>query len=287
MTREATVTTLLRTIGEQMWSDFNQCVLPHAAQLGEDREEIVRACLRRYLPSRYGVSTGFVFDSNGTISRQVDVVIYDTLECPVFHTAGGKRFFPCEGVVCVGEVKSRLKSVRDAIGAFEALQTVKKLDRTASDKNLTKRDGRPLEPHSNHLDQIFSFVFVVSQCLTEENMRAALIAHLRDFPRHEWPNVIFAFDNYLLTFACPNGYCPNPMHAWGISVIKGIECYELLAHFVQKVAQAVVVTSTASFSYWDYLEAESLPKATIYPFDSGSPLQADLPKHMRMPIPDQ
>jgi hypothetical protein len=50
--------------------------------------------LRAYIPARFDVSTGFVFDSKGNVSKQLDIVIANALVCPRFETAGGNRFYP-------------------------------------------------------------------------------------------------------------------------------------------------------------------------------------------------
>lgn len=52
------------------------------------------------------------------------VVIADTFACPVFETAGGVRFFPCEAVVAVGQVKSSMTSESVVRAALENVESV-------------------------------------------------------------------------------------------------------------------------------------------------------------------
>lgn len=101
---------MIETSGEHMWQSLRESLVRHPGELGAGRERVVREFLAKYLPKRFGVSHGFVFDATGAISEQMDVVVYDDLECPVFLSAGNVRFFPCEAVVCVGQVKSSITS---------------------------------------------------------------------------------------------------------------------------------------------------------------------------------
>jgi hypothetical protein len=79
-----------------MWASFSERLIPHPQEFGTNREEVVREFLSLHLPKRLGVSTGFVFDSSGAVSKQMDVVIYDCNDCPRFETVGGKYFFPAK-----------------------------------------------------------------------------------------------------------------------------------------------------------------------------------------------
>ena len=99
---------MLKAAGKQMKADLKERLIHHPGELGSDREEVIRRFLRAYLPKRFNVSDGFVFDSTGNVSQQLDIVISNSLICPRFETAGGKKFFPCESVVAVGQAKSSL-----------------------------------------------------------------------------------------------------------------------------------------------------------------------------------
>src|SRR6266704_3314125 len=103
---ELSLTRMLRGAGNRMSADLKERLISHPGEVGTDREEIIRGFLRSYLPKRFEVSTGFVFDSKGGLSKQLDIIIADSLVCPRFETLGGKRIYPCECVVSVGQVRS-------------------------------------------------------------------------------------------------------------------------------------------------------------------------------------
>lgn len=246
------VGSLLRSYGEQMRASLTENLVPHAGELGADREEVVREFFRKYLQPRFGVSTGFVFDSEGNVSQQVDVIIFDAGAAPRFETVGGRMFFPCECVVSVGQVKSVLGSKHETRGALDNLRSVKVLNRGAGGESQSLRDGHFLDPVTNHLDQIFTFLIITGRVLKMDTMQACLSEYLRDNPRHLWPNACLAFDKYLLSYFCDDGVCPNPLHALGFSASTE-ECSkeELLLRFYTMVARATAATHVSAFPYWD------------------------------------
>ena len=58
-----------------MRADLAERLIEHPGELGVGPEEIVRRSLRAYIPTRFDVSVGIVFDSKGNASEQLDTVI--------------------------------------------------------------------------------------------------------------------------------------------------------------------------------------------------------------------
>ncbi len=279
MSRSFRIPELIQSAAEQMGAALRQKLIPHAGELGTGREEVIREFLREYLPKRFGVSTGFVFDSHGNVSRQIDVIINDNLMAPQFEAIGGKKFFPCESVVCVGEIKSSLSSRRSIRKAFDNLTSVKRLDRSAGGRNFAVINGEPINQVVNHLDQIFTFLFVTDKCVGEELMRKTLFEDLCEHPRHLWPNICYYFEHYLLTYGCDSGFCPNPMDAYAISSLNATSGKDLLLIFSRLVAGAIYVTRVSSFSYWEYLGGPDDLDVRVYAFEDA-PVKGPLPRHV-------
>ena len=271
---------LLESVARQMRIALQQKLVPHPGELGTGREEVIRDFLRRHLPKRFGVSTGFVFDADGRVSRQIDIVIYDAYYCPAFEAVGGKMFFPCESVVAVGEAKSHLTSVKKVSEAFDNLRSVKELDRSAGSKNISIKDDHLIDQRHNHLDQVFTFLIVTDKCVSTKSMREALFYYNRDYPRCQWLNLCYYFDQYLLTYCCEGGVCPNPMDAFAISCIESQAPEILLLRFYKMLARAIEVTSTSKFAYWQYLNASEDWEAFAYSFDGMMPYDVWVPPHM-------
>ena len=127
------------------------------------------------MPPGIGVGTGFVIDSYGNTSRQIDVLLYEKELCPVYKLNADVDYFPCEGVVAIGEVKSQISSA-EIDDIFEKTASVRKLRRYAiAEKSLlgnyetvpfrsfgsrTAMKGTPEESFDQHTklsDRIYGF----------------------------------------------------------------------------------------------------------------------------------
>src|SRR5258708_28829732 len=146
---------LLQSAGRRMRDDLAERLVPHPGELGTGREEIIRAFLRAYLPNRFEVATGFAFDACGSVSEQLDIIIANSLVCPRFETAGGKRFYPCESIVAVGQVKSSLttkQAFRDAMRNLASVKLLRSLSpRTCDRQQVRRKDRSPQQPLASDL----------------------------------------------------------------------------------------------------------------------------------------
>lgn len=208
---------LLRQAGQHLRINLSEHLIPHPGETGNDREETIRQFLRTHLPKRFSVSTGFAFDANGRVSQQLDIIISDSLLCAHFETAGGIRFYPCESIVAVGQIKSSLTIHTEFSSALSNLESAKSLDRSARGRAIDNRFGEVIDQTCNHLHQIFTFLFVLGDSLSQDTMHRALMDHVLHSAPYLWPNVVFALDKYLGTFCCDSGICPNPMDVRGIA----------------------------------------------------------------------
>ena len=104
--------------------------ITHSGQMGEVNEQLFIEVLRCYLPRRYGVEQGFVIDSNGQTSDQIDIVIYDLQYTPPLLKQMGHRYILAEAVYAVLEVKPALNKQYLDYAADKA-HSVRKLQRTS------------------------------------------------------------------------------------------------------------------------------------------------------------
>lgn len=103
-------------------------VLPHPGERGSNDEEHFKAFLRRSLPHRYSIGTGFMISSNPSVpaSRQTDIVIFDEFEnSPIFRELAA-TVFPIEIVYAAIEVKRVLQS-KDLEASAEAIARIRRL----------------------------------------------------------------------------------------------------------------------------------------------------------------
>ena len=88
----------------------------HPRAAGDQTELNWLTMLGEHLPTRYSVSSGFVLDSRGRSSQQIDVVIYDRQYTFRIFNRHRQLYVPAESVYAVFEVKQSLnaRSLQDA-----------------------------------------------------------------------------------------------------------------------------------------------------------------------------
>ena len=83
---------------------FNRKI-PHEGLKGSENEQALADVIRDFLPPRFGVeANALVIDRNGLVSRQCDIVIYESHKYPRYF----RKVFPVELVYAVIEVKTML-----------------------------------------------------------------------------------------------------------------------------------------------------------------------------------
>lgn len=80
--------------------------LGHPVSKGDLSEAGWIRFLEGFLPNRYSVSSGFVFDSKGGVSDQIDIIVFDAFHSPLIYEAdNGEKYITAESVYAVFEVK--------------------------------------------------------------------------------------------------------------------------------------------------------------------------------------
>jgi uncharacterized protein DUF6602 len=115
---------LFSSIEATMLARFRESgFIQHSGDKGENREEILVEFLRIHLPKRYGVTKGEVITKEGNRSHAIDIIIYDTVNCPVLYS-GKTSILPIEGIYGIIEVKSSLSKpeLDDALSKIESFK---------------------------------------------------------------------------------------------------------------------------------------------------------------------
>jgi hypothetical protein len=82
----------------------------HNPTIGVLTEEVLRSFLKKHLPSLVTVSQGFVQSIDGKISKQCDIIIYDSLAYAPVYQAGNIAIIPSDAVIALIEVKTKIDS---------------------------------------------------------------------------------------------------------------------------------------------------------------------------------
>ena len=178
--------------------------------IGGARELPVRRKLQHLLPVGVGVGSGCVIDSFGGTSKQQDVVLYEKAFCPIFsvNETPETTYYPCEGVIAVGEVKSTITG-KELSNIFEKIRSVKMLKRfTRRSKSVlldtesvcyrsygsnVTFEGTPAEEFNQTekpLDQIFGFAIAGSLGITQETFCAKFGEFASRTDDHLSPNLM-------------------------------------------------------------------------------------------------
>lgn len=80
----------------------------HPTGIGDAREDTVRQYLQDVLPPRFSVDRGKIFDSEGNLSSEFDIIIAEARDVAPAMSLAGRRIVPIEAVYGVIEVKSDL-----------------------------------------------------------------------------------------------------------------------------------------------------------------------------------
>lgn len=159
----------------------------HNGSKGTVRENIVNKVIRPFLPACYGLSGGEAFDSEGNTSKQLDLVVYDSVFSYIIPYIDNYIQFPCESIYGNIEIKSFLN--KDEL--------MKAIDNIKSMKSL-KREG-------THSWTVTPLVSIKINGLPDNT------------DRNPYFGIIFAYDsvealtvlNYLENLEIPSNLLPN------------------------------------------------------------------------------
>ena len=104
--------------------------LSHPGAKGEITESEWHSLLTAYLPRRYSISKGFVVDSCGGISDEIDLIIHDRHFSPLLFHHATTCYVPAEAVYAVLEVKPELSKPMVEYAGKKAA-SVRRLHRTS------------------------------------------------------------------------------------------------------------------------------------------------------------
>ena len=208
-------------IGQRLVNQFDDArAATTPVTVGDAMEQPVRTQLEQILPRGIAVGQGFVIDSEGGTSQQTDVILYERDICPTFsvNDTPETTYYPCEGVIAVGEVKSTIdrRTLRDS---FEKIASVKKLQRRAVHEFMPNpTSGHPIvkqrsygslqTPSIGNIDggkgsestaQIFGFVIAGDLKVRPETLCNTFKEFSQEIGEELSPNIVVILKGGLLT----------------------------------------------------------------------------------------
>lgn len=111
----------LFSVKEENLKQMFSLKINHNPSDGKFKEELVKAVLD-IIPQRYKVTNGFIIDSHGKMSKEMDIIIYDDVYVPRFFVSS-YSVIPIESVVAVCQVKTTL-SKTELINSIDNLNSI-------------------------------------------------------------------------------------------------------------------------------------------------------------------
>ena len=101
---------LLIEAGKNLRREFEEIKkdVPHSGESGAEVEGILKKFLKDRLPRRFDVEKGFVVGTDGTVSSQTDLIIFDAFNCPIYRKGPNSLIVPRDNVAAIIEVKSKI-----------------------------------------------------------------------------------------------------------------------------------------------------------------------------------
>lgn len=171
------------------------CFPDHPTAKGDISENAWKEVLKRYLPSRYSIESGFVIDANGKISQQIDCIIYDKVFTPTFWGEGGHFYIPAEAVHAVFEIKQNVTK-NYLHQASEKIKSVRVLHRTSTSYKASGRDEEP-KPLFHIIGGLLATKMKYKKGLQEPQFSKTIDEIQKDDPKNKVLDIILtACDGY-------------------------------------------------------------------------------------------
>ena len=107
-------------------------ITKHNPTTGALAEAVLREFLQEHLPGAVSVEQGFIITPDGGLSKQCDILIYDSHRYAPFYRAGDVVVVPAESVIALIEVKTSIDKARfhEVITYFQSFASLQFQART-------------------------------------------------------------------------------------------------------------------------------------------------------------
>jgi len=277
-------------IGEKLVTDFEYAsVAGTSGLIGSARENPARKQLEKLLPAFISTGTGILIDSFRAKSSQQDIVFFERDFCPVYsiNDTPEATYFPIEGVIAVGEVKS----VVDKGTLFDALSKVRsaKLLKRFSEK-ISVAAGMPASanyrPYGsgsafaavptdeyNQLnkcrDQVFGFILCKSFAHSPDAVLDNLVEYGRNHGVEHMPNIIISLnDGFVQHCVLPTrSLQPSPLTANAFAFIpEKPRAFTFLVNELRRHAMEGRSVPLYAFDRYMSSSAGPLPESRFRPY---------------------
>ena len=265
--------------------------------VGAAIEKAARDQLTQVLPTGLAVGSGCVIDTSGGTSRQMDIVLYERDICPVFSINDNPEttYYPCEGVIAVGEVKSTVGR-RELEDSFVKIESVKTLRRDYTPPHL--QSGDPVyyrrygefsppdiidpnfDPETDERSHILGFILGGRMAASGDTIFDHYVELIRDHERAVCPNLaVFLEGGAFLLKDAQHGKPPVPaMSALGANSVGyygvGHHAFSTLIRWLFSTYRAGLTAPSLVFDHYLRVKPDA-PNMFRLEFISGREALAD------------
>jgi hypothetical protein len=246
-------------IGEKLVMEFaHASVAGTPGLIGAARENPARKQLEKLLPAFVSTGSGIVMDSFGARSSQQDIVFFERDFCPVYsiNDTPEATYFPVEGVVAVGEVKSTV----DKATLFDALDKIKsaKMLKRFSERSQKSVAGpaadyrtfglgghyaaipsNEYDQEKNYRDQVYGFLICKSFRYSGNAVLGNLCEYVATNGASHLPNIIVSLDDgFIQGVSLPAmALQHSPLLGNGIAFVPDQRAFAFLVHALRQHAR--------------------------------------------------
>ncbi|MBY5841418.1 hypothetical protein J3P71_03955 [Rhizobium leguminosarum] len=247
---------VFKSIEAKLQADLREvrASMNHAASKGAANEEAAKVFLRSRLPRTLEISTGFLIDCSGAVSKQLDIIIHDAAKTPILFERDDLRVIPVECAYAVIEVKTdlTLAAIELCVGNMRSVKSMTK--KAFYDEGVVIR---PTQAYGReHQDwPLMYFVFAYDSAPLG-SIAQNLAATFGDVAVDKRIDCIYSLERGLLANRTPDGFY-SALPAPGSKFIS-VEVDALLL-FYTLLAQYMNQTHMRNFRFSDYLKAAVWP----------------------------
>lgn len=266
----------IKDLGKDLIRDFEKSAkTTHPHSVGDGREKSAINKLKDILPDGVGVGSGFVIDSYGNVSSQCDIIIYEKNLCLKFNNGDEKnRYYNCESVIAVGEVKSDITK-KELIDTLQKMKKIKNLKRYTKKDNSFRRylttqglmgtDEEKIDQKNKVLDQIFTFLICNSFKMSIDRIIEEI--KLIDYQKYEYINCIISVDGKFISYAKrENNISYSRLGAIDSDVITYSQIDYSFSMLLKLIFYTIKCGRTVGYNPNIYICDNSDYSSTMYPF---------------------
>jgi len=213
-TSPLTAANLFKAACKGLNADFTKIreTMPHYGIAGTETENVLNKFLNDHLPRRFAATAGIAIDVEDNISQQIDTLIYDAENSPVYRAGENleAQILPSDSIAAAIEIKSNLNK-EELKDAAEKIALIKKLKRS---------------PISNQDQQVNFSNFITITCFgvvfayTSETTLKTLAKNLKEINQslHESQKVdlVVILDKGIISYVPKK---PEENHSQGVAMM--------------------------------------------------------------------